>query len=61
MVAALTAVYFHELPNKLWVLVAIVVGVAVALGVERFLPNALLRRVTEVTGSGKIDDVECET
>ena len=29
VVAALTAVYFHDLPNKLWVLVAIVVGVAV--------------------------------
>ena len=58
VVAALTAVYFHDLPNKLWVLVAIVVGVAVALVVERFLPNMPLRRVSD---SGRLDDVECET
>ena len=58
VVAALTAVYFHDLPNKLWVLVAIVIGVAVALIVERFLPNMPLRHASD---SGKLDDVECET
>ena len=58
VVAALTAVYFHDLPNKLWVLVAIVVGVVVALMVERFFPHSPLRQMPE---SAQFDDVECET
>lgn len=43
VVAGLTAVAFQFLPYKLWVIVAIVFGVAAALVVESVWPNAYLR------------------
>ncbi len=63
IVAALAAVYYHDLPNKLWVLVAIVLGVAVALMVERVYPASFTRPQATVgrTEQEAFDDVECET
>ena len=42
VMAALTAVLLHGLPNKLWIAVAILVAVVVAVAVESIWPNAWL-------------------
>ena len=42
-VAAVTAVLLQSMPYKLWVLVAIIAGVAVALIIETVFPNGYLK------------------
>lgn len=41
-IAAVTAVLLHDLPNKLWIAIAIMAAVAVAVAVESIWPNAWL-------------------